>query len=1265
MNTKLFLRLALCTFLTVMFLPARAKTWQEGSGNDLYYYYECDTVIDGIAYRMDEANLTASVTFFSRKYHVTTKYHPIYTNFICNFEHNYGDLQYRGDVIIPETVKFEGSTYTVTSVDTHAFDGCKEITDLQIPQSVYYDYAYWHGDAKEPDFIYGGMISWDSRYEYGKLCLSIDIGDGENGNYYKDPFPWLLEKPAGTVIYHGDEVALIVAQEWFESTNMYGFKMRDGRQTVNVDAVHIKEGTKTVMSYAAYRLSAANVTFPSSLEQVKSTAFLVSDIDNLVMDGVKTIGDSAFYLAQLGSVSMGNVERIGNCAFYQTQIGNSLMADNVKTIGDSAFYLAKLESVSVPKVERIGNSVFRESTLKHISLNPSLKAIGDYAFCDCKQLADVQLPDSLTTLGGGIFYECTGLTDVVLPNSLSAIGGAAFYGCSSLKNVVLPNSLTSIGGSAFYGCKGLEKIVIPYSVSTLGDNAFADCTSLTSITIPCTIKGIGRSIVDNYSCKKLTLTGNGGWTNLEPIVVASLYAKTLNIGNGITTLLEKLYSSAEVVNCYAKTPPECNSYTFRNYNGELHVPAGAMAAYFTAPIWENFTNLNADLTDKVTLEQTEAQMLKGDELQLSGATVPVGAGLVWGTTDPAVATVDASGKVMATGVGECDIYASLADNLAVYDACHIDVHSSAVVEVRFGQSKIITKPNKIVTVNLSYTPEDITYQHVFENSNPEVAIFKASRDNVQFLGITPGTTTLTATLAGVPEGVTVVPATCEITVVALEATDSVTLDKHDPAYFLSGTLPVLYVNTEGEKEIISRDEYLSGTYHLDAREIEGYENIGSAEAPLALQIKGHGNFTWGYDKKPYQLLLDMMATPLGMKSGKDFVLLANCEQGALSLYRDMIGLWLGKRLGLDWTPDIKPVELVINGDYRGLYNLTEQVCVAPERVDIEEQNNQETDPELITGGWLVKTDSYATPAYMNGDGTQVINQTNTGGGRNEGAWTADGTQLLIRSKIDGSIIRFTPKMPEALSDEQRAYLAELVATIDSLISIEDKDNREWENLIDIDALTRYYLVNEVMYDVEAFNNNCYFHKERGDNTKLVFGPVWNFGAAADEWTSEQESFLYNNESVAPFIANLWIGEIARFPRFQERLKAHWSYYVNNVHPELTSFLLQYYQAIATAATNGDYRRWPQYEGNGVLNACQTILRHLEQHYNWLITQWGHGYPGDVNGDDVVNGADITVLYNVLLGGATTEGSADVNGDGVISGADITKLYKLILNNETH
>ena len=137
MRTKELIRIVVVgVVLAMSCLSAQARLWQEGSGNDKYYYYECDTVIGDIAYRLDDVNLKASVTFFSKKTHVNRRVYD--HSFGCDeyatdreYEHNYGDLQYRGDVVIPEEVEFEGRTYTVTSIDTHAFDGCKEITDIR------------------------------------------------------------------------------------------------------------------------------------------------------------------------------------------------------------------------------------------------------------------------------------------------------------------------------------------------------------------------------------------------------------------------------------------------------------------------------------------------------------------------------------------------------------------------------------------------------------------------------------------------------------------------------------------------------------------------------------------------------------------------------------------------------------------------------------------------------------------------------------------------------------------------------------------------------------------------------------------------------------------------------------------------------------------------------------------------------------------------------------------------------------------------------
>ena len=721
-NQKL-LRWTLALLLAAFFLPSQARKWQDTPGANVYY--ECDVVIDGKAYELYD-DYAIMVPFSYHRELVG----PVMQQ-ARELHYNYGSLKYSGDIEVPEQIEYQEHVYRVKSVHTHAFDNCDDVTDVIIPKTVRYDFAYW---INVPVYFDGSLL--------------VSVNDDMLGisGYSINPFPWLMRQPAGKVIYQDDLVAMICPYSIFEKENTPYSQWK----TPLLDEIVLKEGSTKILDYAAKDLNVKNLVLPETLTEIGSAAFMDALIDTINLDKVKAIGDSAFCKAELGTISW--------------------------------------------PLEDIGQSVFRESTLKHISFNPNLKTIGDYAFCDCKQLADVQLPDSLTDIGNSTFSGCTSLTDIVFPNSLieisnnafsgctslvnvtfpnslSTIGDAAFYECASLKDVVFPNSLTNIGSSAFYKCTSLTDIIIPYSVSMLGNESFSNCAGLTNITIPCTIKGIGRIIIDYYSCKSLTLTGNGGWTDLAPVAVAGIYAKTLNIGNGITALGGKLYSSAEVVNCYAETPPECNNNTFLNYNGELHVPSGAMAAYFISPIWENFTNLNADLTDKVTLEETEAQMLKGEELQLSAYTVPEAAALAWGTTDPAVAVVDASGKVTATGVGECDIYASLADNLAVYAACHIDVHNRTVISLP--TEELTACLNTIVTLTPMFDPEPT--EIVAISSDPSVAIARIINAPSNGAAHAPVAGTKIFQVLGVKEGVSIitvasadgisVPATLKVTVI--------------------------------------------------------------------------------------------------------------------------------------------------------------------------------------------------------------------------------------------------------------------------------------------------------------------------------------------------------------------------------------------------------------------------------------------------------------------------------------------------------------------
>ena len=140
-----------------------------------------------------------------------------------------------------------------------------------------------------------------------------------------------------------------------------------------------------------------------------------------------------------------------------------------------------------------------------------------------------------------------------------------------------------------------------------------------------------------------------------------------------------------VLNCYAETPPEVGQYTQyvfspSCYNGELHVPAGSAEAYSSAEFWKDFSNIIPDLTDKVTLDKKSASMLQGGRLKLNVTELPEGGEVIWCTTNPYVATVDASGTVTATGDGGCDIFATLASNPAVYGSCHINVNNAEIFE---------------------------------------------------------------------------------------------------------------------------------------------------------------------------------------------------------------------------------------------------------------------------------------------------------------------------------------------------------------------------------------------------------------------------------------------------------------------------------------------------------------------------------------------------------------------------------------------------------
>lgn len=385
----------------------------------------------------------------------------------------------------------------------------------------------------------------------------------------------------------------------------------------------------------------------------------------------------------------------------------------------------------------------------------------------------------------------------------------------------------------------------------------------------------------------------------------------------------------------------------------------------------------------------------------------------------------------------------------------------------------------------------------------------------------------------------------------------------------SGSLPVITINTENSAPILDKENYVKGTYSLDPKGVDGVEAFSGD-----LQIRGRGNWTWvGFDKKPYRLKLDKKAALLGYKKSKHFVLLAHADDN-LGFMREPLGFKMAELSGMAWTPGQKPVEVVLNGDYIGLYFLVENIRVDEDRVNVfdQEEENPVTDP---SGGWLCEIDNY----------------------------DEDPAEQIKITESNGEVIRITHKSPEIINAEQEKFLRDQMVAIDKAFYIQDPDSREFEKLVDINSLAAFYVVQELMDGQESFHGSCYLHRDRGADKKWVWGPVWDFG---NTFARGGDKFIYQD---SPY-GQTWIGEVVKFKSFQQAYKARFNDFVQNEYAEVKKYISDYAASLADAA-RADAERWPDYGNPDVVNRAARLLDNLDARVKFLSREWGVDLPESI------------------------------------------------------
>ncbi len=414
-------------------------------------------------------------------------------------------------------------------------------------------------------------------------------------------------------------------------------------------------------------------------------------------------------------------------------------------------------------------------------------------------------------------------------------------------------------------------------------------------------------------------------------------------------------------------------------------------------------------------------------------------------------------------------------------------------------------------------------------------------------------------------------------------------------------VPTIYITTDDGLSITSKTTYKDAKITIDGG------GVFPDMAETAIQIKGRGNTSWNYSKKPYHMKFTEGVKPLGLTKGKHWNLIANAQ--SKSMTTNAIAMKIAQLVETAGYNHEIPVELYLNGEYRGSYNLTEKIGFANNSIDIDDE----------TSAVMLELDSYYDDTYKFRT-TRYTLPVNI-----KEPDLSEGTSALTQSQISQHF--------------NKAITAQY-------------NKEEMGNYFDLDYLARYLFVYDLAFNTEFMHPKstfCYNEDITNSDSKYVFGPVWDFDwsygyeftnnyftytAATDFWNSvsmEADDWVrdlrYSGESVNKAYYNLWNNFMS-----DGRLD------------ELVEFCQDYYD-FASASYTHDNAKWSGGDATTyatVTSRAKTWLKERANYiYDYMKTTLGYDSKnyletvnntvvGDVNGDGAVTTADIVCVLNYML-----------------------------------
>lgn len=263
----------------------------------------------------------------------------------------------------------------------------------------------------------------------------------------------------------------------------------------------------------------------------------------------------------------------------------------------------------------------------------------------------------------------------------------------------------------------------------------------------------------------------------------------------------------------------------------------------------------------------------------------------------------------------------------------------------------------------------------------------------------------------------------------------------DSALFQLTNLPMVVINTEDAKDIVSKEVEIPSNVYIISE--NGTKIMETSETG----VRGRGNASWNFDKKPYRLKFKDKQSPLGAPaSAKKWTLISN--YGDKTLMRNILAYQVSRCLGMAFTPFIQPVDVFLNGEYKGCYQFCDQVEAAKDRVPAKD-------------GYHIEVDGYAWQ-----ESSMFY------------SWT--GTPVTIKNPDE-----------EDITQEQKDFICTFFSMMEQAALSENFTDPEngYRKYLDLDSFLSNFIIGDFCGNTDLFWS-IHMYKDISDG-KIYTGPTWD------------------------------------------------------------------------------------------------------------------------------------------------------------------------------